>query len=51
MDNPNVPDNKKDAWMPELKGIIQKLNVLISQIEATGLIMSDKQILYGFEVE
>ena len=51
MDDPGIPTSKKEAWAPELRTIIGKLDNLISQIEEAGLKMSDRQILEGFQEE
>jgi hypothetical protein len=49
MDDPNIPDEKKDKWEPEFLRLKQEINSLVTEIRVAGHEMTEEEKEGGFK--
>lgn len=47
-DNPEIPMDKKERWLPEYESIGKQLNEILFELKQRGIKYTKKQVLEGF---
>jgi len=48
LDDPNVPNEEKEPFIPRYKALLDKLGDLLKQLKANGISYTDHEVLHGF---